>query len=29
GDDNPLALVRLALKPLRDPGIARRMRLAP
>ncbi|MFD4796178.1 RNHCP domain-containing protein [Streptomyces anulatus] len=29
GDDNPLALVRLALKPLRDPGIAHRTRLAP
>ncbi|MFF8504570.1 RNHCP domain-containing protein [Streptomyces anulatus] len=29
GDDNPLALVRLALRPLRDPGIAHHMRLAP
>ncbi|MFJ6239391.1 RNHCP domain-containing protein [Streptomyces griseus] len=29
GDDNALALVRLALKPLRDPGVADRMRLAP
>ncbi|MEU8699085.1 RNHCP domain-containing protein [Streptomyces sp. NPDC048680] len=28
GDDNPLALVRLALRPLRDPGVVQRMRLA-
>ncbi|MFD0900728.1 RNHCP domain-containing protein [Actinomadura sediminis] len=28
GDDNALALVRLALKPLRDTGIAHRMLLA-
>ncbi len=29
GDDNALILVRLAVKPLRDPGIARRMFLVP
>ncbi|MBE1534240.1 hypothetical protein H4W34_004073 [Actinomadura algeriensis] len=28
GDDNALALVRLALRPLRDGGIGRRMLLA-
>ncbi|WP_327241512.1 RNHCP domain-containing protein [Streptomyces sp. NBC_01320] len=28
GDDNALALVRLALKPLRDPSVAHRMQLA-
>ncbi|MFG2673174.1 RNHCP domain-containing protein [Streptomyces sp. NPDC048445] len=28
GDDNALALLRLALKPLRDPGAARRIQLA-
>ncbi|ABP56856.1 RNHCP domain-containing protein [Salinispora tropica] len=29
GDDNALTLVRLAVKPLRDPGLARRVLLVP